>query len=68
MKGRRCAARLRAESNPQRYGRCELARDHEGEAHALEYGMGVVRWDDGPVWDSHDEAGQRPADERTDPR
>ena len=66
--GNRCAARLRRESNSGRYGRCELRRDHDGEAHALEYGMHVVRWDDGPVWISDDETGQRPIDERTTPR
>jgi len=61
--GNRCSARLRRESSPQRYGRCELQRGHEGEAHALEYGMSVVRWDDGKVWDSDDQPGQRPGDE-----
>lgn len=66
--GNRCSARLRRDSSPHRFGRCELKRRHDGEAHALEYGMSVVRWDDGPVWHSDDKAGQRPVDERTTPR
>jgi hypothetical protein len=63
--GNRCTARMRRESSPVRYGRCELRRKHDGEAHALEYGMYVVRWDDGPVWVSDDKPGQLPVDEGT---
>lgn len=66
--GDRCSARLRRASNPGRYGRCELRREHDGEAHALEWGMTALRWDDGPVWvSSNDETGSRPADERNTP-
>ena len=68
MRGRRCAARLTRAQSPTRWGRCELRAGHEGEAHALDYGMSVLRWDDPRVWDSNDTAGQRPVDERTTPR
>lgn len=59
--GGRCRARLSRADSPVRYGRCELARQHPDEDHALEYGMHVVRFrDDGATWTSWDRAGQSP--------
>jgi hypothetical protein len=60
---------MRRASNPQRYGRCELVRDHEGD-HALEHGMSVTRWGDGPVYETaaDDVLGLGPDDERNTTR